>query len=250
MTDKDHRPGMAAALATFVAGAIMMAISVPGALANGNDSPGECAGGTTYGLEEGHVGVLIAEPEPVTGICIKAGDGAFGDSQHSGVITEDGIYGGGCYAVAGLDSGGAFVFVQEAGEEGCKDISHVDAVTTPTPTPTGTSTSTPTPTASPGPTPTFTATPTSTATPTPTATPRPTPSPTPTSSPTTTPSTTLIPSVSTTPSPASPAAFPNTGGDGGEGGLSGLERGALAVTGLLLAFVGAGTVAGALRRKS
>jgi uncharacterized repeat protein (TIGR01451 family) len=129
--------------------------------ADGNDSSAECiamainADAEDADQSGDEVTIDAGDGNVVTEICIKSGSDAFGDKQHSGLITADGEYGDGCYTVEGL--GTQTVTVTKTDSNDCKDISHVDASSgaapTDAPTPTPTDAPTPTPTDAPTPTP-------------------------------------------------------------------------------------------------
>lgn len=105
----------------LLAVALVMAL-VPTALADGNHSPSECLmAGDSGDLEVQEYTINADDGFVIDKICIKSGDGAFGDLQHSGVITTDGSYGtGNAFTVTGL--GTSSVTVKSIG----KDISHID----------------------------------------------------------------------------------------------------------------------------
>ena len=68
---------------------------------------------TSYRSEEGSV---------IEGVCIKAGNDAFGDG-HSQEITSNGEYDG-CYVIEGL--GTRNITVSRKNDSSCKEISHID----------------------------------------------------------------------------------------------------------------------------
>ena len=114
-----------------LAGATMMIASAAAVQADGNDSPNDCL--TTQSnvesgtLNSGDEAVYTADADKVVdGVCIKSGDDAFEDKQHSVLITDNGVYGNGCYTVAGI--GTQSVSVTRTQSNDCKNISHIDVI--------------------------------------------------------------------------------------------------------------------------
>ncbi len=99
-------------------------------LADGNDSPDACLGMNSGVIgsvsdKDSEVSYTVENDEIVTGVCIKSGEGSFGDKQHSGVL-GNGTYEN-CYTVEGV--GTRTVTVTRIGEgPDCKAISHIDVV--------------------------------------------------------------------------------------------------------------------------
>jgi len=94
------------------------------AFANGNDSPAECLGGTTTpdsDVMHPTTTIDVGAGNIITGVCVKSGNEAIGDDQHSVLITWDATIDN-CYVVTGLWS--SIVTITE--EPNCKEISHVD----------------------------------------------------------------------------------------------------------------------------
>jgi len=195
-------------------------------------APGGCSN-AQYKDESAPFIITADEGTVIHDVYIKSGEGAFPGNENdkcSSAITENGVDLTGCYLIEGI--GTQVVTVTNTGEEGCHEISHIEANNPPDPTTTPTATaSTPStmPTTSSSatpetPTPDPTATLTSTPTPTPSATVTGTASPTPTETSIATPlptaTTTITPiatsTASPTPSPSStpgiPAELPPTGG--------------------------------------
>lgn len=146
---------------------------------------GHCGG--TYKDESEPFSITAVDGAIIHEVFIKSGRDAFGPGQFcSGAITQDGVVVE-CYVVSGI--GTPTVTVTKIEEEGCKDISHIEANNQEvTPTPSSTATPTPTSTA-PVETPMPTSSPTPAVSPTPIATstsaapsPQPTPPLTPTTS--------------------------------------------------------------------
>jgi len=90
------------------------------AFATGNDSPPECEGGTTDETG-GPTTIDVGAGNIITGVCVKSGDEAVGDDQHSVLITWDATIAD-CYVVTGLWS--SIVTITEL--PNCKAISHID----------------------------------------------------------------------------------------------------------------------------
>jgi len=92
------------------------------AFADGNDTPvdGSCEGGPTDDTG-GPTTIDVGAGNIITGVCVKSGDEAVDDDQHSVLITMDGTVAD-CYVVTGL--GGSIVTITEL--PNCKAISHID----------------------------------------------------------------------------------------------------------------------------
>lgn len=98
-------------------GLLIALLPVSAALADGSGSPAECTalagstGGNVATAPEGFV---------IDAICIKSGEGTFGGTTHSGLITADGTYDG--FVVSGI--GTDQVTVDDSGA--AHDVSHID----------------------------------------------------------------------------------------------------------------------------
>jgi hypothetical protein len=194
------------------------------------ENHGDCTGGVTS-IEpiSANLATYDADPNVITGVCIKSGVNMFGGG-HSDLIAADVEGLAGCYDVTGIAT--STVAVERTGtpSSSCQAISHIDVIVeTPTPTPTATPTPTPTPT------------PTATPTPTPTATPSPTPTSTPALTPTPTPAPAVLGEAQ------EPQALPDTGGEPGGRALSDLAL-LLGLGGLAL-LTGTGALAAVTVRR-
>src|SRR5690606_14134325 len=98
------------ALFAAIAGGVLITganVESQRAFAHGNDSPSACeaSGVGNLGVSDGATEGIVNAPagKVVDWLCIKSGNSAFGDKQHSGKITSDGTYGdNGCFIVEGL----------------------------------------------------------------------------------------------------------------------------------------------------
>ncbi len=141
---------IAVAIAAVAAGALLLS-SGDRALGTGNDSPTECTNADNTNESSPFT---APSGEVVTGVCIKGGEGTFGDLKHSILLTADGTYGtNDCFVVSGIGTSTVTVTAN------CRSVSHLDVNTgpEPTPTPTATATATAPAEATPAATPTPTA---------------------------------------------------------------------------------------------